>query len=247
MLGKARGINGGRGDDQLQVGALVQQLLEVAKQEVDVEAALVRFVDDDGVVLRQPAVAADFSQQDAVGHELDAGVVTDPVGEAHLVTDHRAQLGFQLLRHPRRHRTCGNPSRLGAADHAGHAAAGGQAQLGQLGGLARPGLAGDHHHLVLADQGGDAFGFTRNGQAVVQTDRRQVPGALVAPLHRRLQGLLERGGHARIGGFGLPAREQPEQAPAIAAHGPVNRGALFAQAWNILFVDSAHQSNRLEL
>ncbi|MNM66148.1 hypothetical protein D3C81_776180 [compost metagenome] len=247
MLGKARGIDGGRGDDQLQIGALAQQLLEIAEQEIDVEAAFVRLVDDDRVVIGQPAVAADFRQQDAVGHELDAGVVTDAIGEAHLVTDHRAQLGFQLLRHPRRHRTCGNPSRLGAADHAGHAAAGGQAQLGQLGGFARAGFTGDHDHLVVADQGGDALGFTRNRQRVVQSDRRQVPRPRFTPLHRCLQGLLERGSHGSIVGFGAHAREHPEQATAIAAHGPIDGELLRVQGGSRRFVDSAHQSNRLKL
>ena len=49
-----------------------QQPLEVAEQEVDVEAALVRLVDDDRVVAAQQPVALDLGQQDAVGHQLDA-------------------------------------------------------------------------------------------------------------------------------------------------------------------------------
>ena len=44
-----------RGDDDLEVGAARQQLLEVAEDEVDVEAALVRLVDDDRVVARAAA------------------------------------------------------------------------------------------------------------------------------------------------------------------------------------------------
>ena len=43
-------VDGGAGDDQLEVGPLRQQLPEVAEQEVDVEAPLVRLVDDDRVV-----------------------------------------------------------------------------------------------------------------------------------------------------------------------------------------------------
>jgi len=39
-------LDRGRGDDQLQVGALREDLLEVAEEEVDVQAALVRLVDD---------------------------------------------------------------------------------------------------------------------------------------------------------------------------------------------------------
>ena len=60
-----------RGDDQLEVGPLRQQPLEVAEQEVDVEAALVRLVDDDRVVLPQLPVALQLGEQDAVGHQLD--------------------------------------------------------------------------------------------------------------------------------------------------------------------------------
>ncbi|KAG1602609.1 hypothetical protein G6F46_013875 [Rhizopus delemar] len=137
MLGEAFGVDGGRGDDQLQFRALAQQLLQVAQQEVDIEAAFVRFVNDDRVVVRQPAVTGDLRQQDAVGHELDAAVVADLVVEAHLEADQLAQFALQFLRHAAGHRTCGNPSRLGAADHAGLATARGQAQFRQLGGLAR--------------------------------------------------------------------------------------------------------------
>src|SRR3546814_5902201 len=50
VCGEARGVDGGRGDDHLQVAAPLQQLLQVAEQEIDVETALVGLVDDDGVV-----------------------------------------------------------------------------------------------------------------------------------------------------------------------------------------------------
>ena len=43
-------IDGGGGDDEFEIRAPGQQLLEVAQQKIDVQAALVRLVDDDGVV-----------------------------------------------------------------------------------------------------------------------------------------------------------------------------------------------------
>ena len=46
-------VNRGRGDDQLQILAPGQQALQVAEQEINVQAALVRFVEDDRVVFRQ--------------------------------------------------------------------------------------------------------------------------------------------------------------------------------------------------
>jgi hypothetical protein len=53
VLGEALRVDGGGGDDQLQVRALGQQLLQIAEQEVDVEAALVGLVDDQRVVFVQ--------------------------------------------------------------------------------------------------------------------------------------------------------------------------------------------------
>ena len=50
MPREALGVERGRRDDHLEVGPRAQQLPQVAQQEVDVEAALVRLVDDDRVV-----------------------------------------------------------------------------------------------------------------------------------------------------------------------------------------------------
>ena len=51
-------------------GRLREQLLEVAEDEVDVQAALVCLVDDQRVVAAQHPVALDLGEQDAVGHHL---------------------------------------------------------------------------------------------------------------------------------------------------------------------------------
>ncbi|MCW0413457.1 hypothetical protein NB709_003333 [Xanthomonas sacchari] len=206
MRGEARGVDRRRGHDDLQVRSLAQQLLQVTEQEIDVEAALVRLVDDDRVVAGQPAVAGDLGQQDAVGHELDPGLLADAVVEAHLEAHRLAHRRAQLLGHAAGHRARGDAPRLGAADHAGGAAPGGQAKLRQLRGLARTGLAGDHHHLVLADQRDDALGLARDRQLRIQGDRRLLRRARGATRLRRLQRLLERRLQRSIAGRGLPAR-----------------------------------------
>ena len=59
----------------LEVAAAGEQLREVAEDQVDVEAALVRLVDDQRVVPAQQPVVRDLRQQDAVGHDLDERVV----------------------------------------------------------------------------------------------------------------------------------------------------------------------------
>ena len=53
VLGEPLGVDRRRGDDDLQVGPAGEQLLEVAEDEVDVQAALVRLVDDQRVVAAQ--------------------------------------------------------------------------------------------------------------------------------------------------------------------------------------------------
>ena len=176
-----------------------------------------RFVDDEGVVLRQPAVVLDFRQQDAVGHELDRGGVADRVVEAHLVADRAAQRHLQLFRHPPRHRTRGDAARLGAADHAGRAAPGQQAQLGQLGSLAAAGFTGDHHYLVAADQLDDALGFGADRQGFIDLGRRQAGRAALALGDRGLQLRRERIAQTGIGRLRLPLRPQAEQATTVAA------------------------------
>jgi hypothetical protein len=49
-FGKFLRVDGGRCDDDLQVPPAVEQLLENSQDKIDIEAALVGFIDDDGVV-----------------------------------------------------------------------------------------------------------------------------------------------------------------------------------------------------
>ena len=50
VLGEALGVDRRRRDDDLEVRPLALDALEIPEHEIDVEAALVRFVDDQGVV-----------------------------------------------------------------------------------------------------------------------------------------------------------------------------------------------------
>ncbi len=145
-----------RGDDDLQVRALGQQLGEVAEQEVDVEGPLVGLVDDDRVVGAQFAVGLDLGEQDAVRHQLDERRLrVHLVREADLPADGLAERGVHLLRHALRDRAGGDAAGLGVPDHAADAAAEFEADLRDLGGLAGAGLARDDHDLVVTDRGRD--------------------------------------------------------------------------------------------
>ena len=109
-------------------------------------------VDDDRVVAPQVAVVSQLAEQHTVGHHLDAGRVANPPGEPHLISDEFPELRPAFLRDPVRDRTGGDSSRLRVGDPFPSRQ---QADLRELGGLSRSGLAGDHNHLVVADQGGD--------------------------------------------------------------------------------------------
>ena len=171
VLGEALHVDGRGGDDELEVRPARQQPLEVAEQEVDVERALVGLVDDDRVVAPQHPVALQLGEQDAVGHQLHAGVGAGAVGEAHLVAHDRLlpQRLPELVGDALGDRAGGDPPRLGVADQPAArplppvaglavrraAAPQLQADLRQLGGLARAGLAGHDDDLVVADGLGD--------------------------------------------------------------------------------------------
>ena len=155
MAGEALRVDGGRGDDHLEIGALWQQLLQVAQDEVDVEAALVGLIDDDGVVLGEHAVVLDLGQQDTVCHQLDVGLLAHLIGKAHLVTHVMPKFGLHLFGNTGRHGAGRQTPRLGVADIALDPAPQRQTDFGDLGGLARAGFTGNDHHLVLADGAGD--------------------------------------------------------------------------------------------
>ncbi len=191
--GEALGIERRRGDEELQVRAPGQQLLQVSQQKIDVEAALVRFVEDDRVVRGEQPVALRFGEQDAVGHHFDVGVRAGAIGEADLEADGAAQRHGELLRQARGDAARGDAARLGVADQAAHAALQLQADLRQLGGLAGTGRTADDHHRMRAD---------RLRDVVTPLAYRQF-GRVADPRHRRGAGAGARAGRSHGTGHGL--------------------------------------------
>ncbi len=116
VLGEALQVDGRRGDDDFKVWTPRQQGFQVAEQEVDVQAALVGFVDDDRVVAFQVAVVLGFGQQNTVGHQLDQGVGITLVFKAHLIANQRAQRRREFFRDAAGNAARRNSTRLGVAD-----------------------------------------------------------------------------------------------------------------------------------
>ena len=146
--------------------------------------------------------------------------VADPVGEAHRVADVLADRGAQLLGHPLGDRAGGDAAGLGVADQAVDAPPELEAQLGELGALARAGLAGHDDDLVLTD------GRQQVVAAVGDRQRLRVAQAAlghdgIAPGAPQLDGGLAGAGRAgrraSRHGSGQAARdagpEQPGSAP----------------------------------
>ena len=209
MPGEAVRVDGRRRDHDLEVGPAWEQLPDVPENEVDVEAALVRLVDDQGVVAAQHPVLADLGQEDAVGHEFHQRPLAHLGGEPDLVADAVPQPLADLLRDPLRDRARGEPARLGVADQPPDAAAQLQADLGELGGLARAGLPRDDHHLVVADGRSDVLDPRGDRQLVGVADLRY--GG--APRGDPLLGGLDLGDQP--GGVTRPV-EQPPQPVLVA-------------------------------
>ena len=209
----------------LRSGRRGQQLLEVAEQEVDVEAALVRLVDDDRVVARAASRSRwiSASRMPSV-MTLTQRVVADLVGEAHLVADGLAERRAQLLGDALGDGARGDPARLGVPDQPADAAAELEADLRQLRGLARPGLAGDDDDLVVADRGGDVV----LALADRQVGRVRRPRQPVVPLaHAALRGVhlaAEPGERdLAVGLGGRPDGVEPPAQPAAVAVGQLGQ------------------------
>src|SRR5699024_11905078 len=82
VAGERVRIDSGGGDDDLEVRPTRKYLPQVSEQEVDVEAAFVRLVDDDRVVGAEEPVPSDLGEQQAVRHDLDGGVRSGAVVKA---------------------------------------------------------------------------------------------------------------------------------------------------------------------
>ena len=157
-------VDGRGGDDDLQIRALRQDALEVAEDEVNVQAAFVRLVNDEGGVAAQQLVVLNFGEQNAVGHELDSAVFAHFGGESNLVADGFTDFLAELFGDAFGDGACGESARLGMADEALLSQAQVEAHFGDLGSFTRAGFTRDDDDLVVADRVHDVFAAFADGQ-----------------------------------------------------------------------------------
>ena len=108
-----------------------------------------RLIDDDGVVLAQQSVAANFGQQDTVGHQFDAGILAHAVIKTHGITDVLSNLFAQLMGDALRYGTRRNTTWLSMTNLAPHAATQFEAYLRDLRSLTRASLTSNNDDLIV--------------------------------------------------------------------------------------------------
>ena len=118
-------------------------------------------VDDDRVVLLEHAVAVDLGEQDAVGHQFDASVRTDPIGESHLIADELTELLPEFLGDALGDGAGRDTTRLRVTD-AGLSEF--EQHFRELRRFSGAGFAGHDHDLVRADCGEEVVAALADGQ-----------------------------------------------------------------------------------
>lgn len=135
-----------------------------------------RLINDDGVILLQQRIGLRLRQQDAIGHQLDAALLSALITESDLETDQLSQRGMQLLGDSGGHRTGRNAARLGVADLLLCSTPQCEADLRELGGLAGAGLPAEDGDLTVLDGLGNLLSPLVDRQRLVKVDleRRRV-------------------------------------------------------------------------
>ncbi len=180
---KFGGVDGRRGDDQLELRPLRQNGFQHSEDKIDVEAALMGLIHDQGVVGSQLAVALRLGQQDPVGHDFDVGFGPGGVLKADFMPHHTAGGRAEFFGQAAGQAGGGDPAGLGAPDLALQAATGRQAEFGDLGRLARPGLPGDNRHGMAADGGDNLVAVGENRKIGVVAQFGQIARPLAADGH----------------------------------------------------------------
>ena len=239
-FGEALHVDRGAGDDHPQVGPPGHQAFQRAEQQVDVEAPLVGLVDDDRVVGVEEAVPLRLGEQDAVGHQLDAGRRRRRVGEADLEPDLLPERHLQFLRDPRRDAAGGDPPRLRVPDDAPDPAADRQGDLRQLRAFPRPRLAAQDDDRIVADRRRHLVDPLMDRQVARERDGRPVTG----PRGEQLGGPFDLAGESdEIAVKGLAGlRRLPHRAELAAKPRPVGRHRLGDP--DVEFVKRGHRDGK---
>ena len=130
-------------------------------------------VDDEGVVLVEVGIRQGFGEKDAVGHQFDGDIPFCHLLEPDLVADGIPERGAELFCDAFGNGGRGNPSWLRTADDAMPTQTRFEAELRNLGGLARSRLPCNHHHRMLPDGRNQLVFALADGKALVKGRLRE--------------------------------------------------------------------------
>ena len=161
IFGKDFSVYGGGGDNDLEIGAILEAALQESQNKIDVQTPFVGLVYHEHRVAAEEGIGLELLQEDSVGHHLNAGLRGGVVDEAHLVGTvllrHLAKFGEELFLNVGRNAYSGNSAGLGNADESALIIACLVEDDWQLGGLAAAGRAFDHNDLVLPENAENSF------------------------------------------------------------------------------------------
>jgi len=174
---------------------LPDNLAECSEQEIDVQAPLMGFVDDDDVVPKEQRILAELGQEHAVGQNYEAGSRRSARLEAHLKADGLAGFGAEFMGDARGDAACCDAPWLRVSDRSVNAEAGFEQHLRQLGGLARAGGCTDDQHLMRTERLMDPIVASADGQLnwVSEGERVGASGCshIARTLNRQFDGTVQ--------------------------------------------------------
>ena len=148
-------------------------------------------IDDDGIIGAQAGITLGFGQQDAVGHNLDIGILLRTFFKPNFIPDRFTGFLPQFFSDTAGNSRSGDPARLGASDEPIDTSAGRQAEFRQLGGLAGTGLTGNDNDLMIDYGLNDLFFFGKDRQIFIKSQFGQILQAPVSFFFRSFQPLLQ--------------------------------------------------------
>ena len=151
----------------------------MTEEEIDVQAAFVGFIHDDAVIFGQRGVALGLGEEDAVGHQFDAGLRIGAVVEPDFAADLPTPAHVQFLGDAAGDSEGCDAARLGAADGGFDAEPRLEAHFGNLGGFAGAGFTGDDDHLMSPDGVHDIVLARGDGKVGRIADGRGIEPALL--------------------------------------------------------------------
>ena len=128
------------------------QQAQIPQQKIDIQTALVRFINNNRIVLIQIRIALNLRQQHPIRHHLDPRLghrlILKPNFAPHLGTPRNLQLLCNAPRHGQRR----HAPRLSTRNFCRHTAASLQTHFGQLCRLPRSRLTRHNHHRMFSNR-----------------------------------------------------------------------------------------------